>query len=228
MRGRRRWPLAIGAVLAFAGAAMLGVVAYQAFAPDPAAREAAAAAAFELQDEWSAGPVSTEIADNPMTRPLGKGFAILRVPALGSDWAAVIVEGVQDEDLLGKVGHFKRSAEPGRVGNFALAAHRLTRGSLFRDMDRVRKGDRVIVETRTHWFVYVVTGRKIIRPEDIDVIAPVPFKPGETPVKAVITLTTCHPWYSSTSRLAVFGELAEARLKSMGPPEALSQPASVG
>lgn len=223
-------PLIVGAVLIFIGMGVLGSVLYQNFLPDPSAAAAAEEASSELHDAWLAdeaaavGGSGQTLDDDPMTRPLGKGFAVLYIPRLGKDWQSVVVEGVQEDDLLGKVGHFKRSAEPGQVGNFALAAHRLTRGSLFRNLDEVKEGDPIIVETRTHWYVYRASKKKIITPQDVEVVEPVPFKPGKTPKQAVITLTTCHPWYSSTQRLAVFGELVETRLKSMGPPEGFTPP----
>jgi sortase A len=223
---KRRWPLLAGLFLLCAGIGLVGLVIWQNFLPDAAAEQAAAVAAADLHHEWAADTASSDtgtpsLQDNPMNRPIGKGFAILYIPRLGDRWRSVVVEGVQDADLLGKVGHFKASAEPGMIGNFALAAHRLTKGSLFRYLDEVKPGDFVIVETRTHWYVYTITGSDIISPTDIAVTLPVPFKPGKTPTRAIITLTTCHPWYSSTSRLAVSGVLTETRLKSMGPPAAL-------
>jgi len=222
--------LGLGLVLVLSGIGVVGMVIYQNFLPDQEAVANADAATNELRNEWAqptavdgtTDPASFDVTKVGMTRPLGKGFAIMYIPRLGNKWRAVVVEGVAaDTDLLGKIGHFEKTSDPGMVGNFALAAHRLTKGSLFRYLDEVKDGDQIIVETRTHWYVYTVTGTKIIEPTAIEVISPVPFKPGKKPTKAVITLTTCSPWYSSTQRLAVFGDLTEIRLKPMGPPAGL-------
>ena len=45
-------------------------------------------------------------------------------------------------------------------------------------------GDRVVVETAGTVYVYEVTSREIVRPSDVDVIDPVPGKPGGTPTEA--------------------------------------------
>lgn len=210
--------------LLLAGVGVTGTVIYQNFLPDSAAAAEAEKATQELYQEWAADDPSTidsDITQVGMNRPLGKGFAVLYIPRLGERWRAVIVEGVSDDDLVGKIGHFRGSSDPGMVGNFAMAAHRLTDGSLFRYIDEVKEGDSIIVETRTHWYVYTMTSSKVINADDLEVIEPVPFKPGKKATKAIITLTTCYPWYSSSQRLAVFGELTEVRLKLQGPPESL-------
>ena len=107
------------------------------------------------------------------------------------------------------VGHYVGTAGPGQVGNFAVAGHRTTYGRPFHDVDRLRDGDRVVVETAATVYVYEVTSRDIVRPRDVEVIAPVPGEPGEAPVEAVLTMTSCHPKYAATQRFVVHGRLAE-------------------
>ena len=46
-----------------------------------------------------------------------------------------MVEGVRDSDLSRGIGHFPGTG-PGQVGNFALAAHRVTHGEPFREHAR--------------------------------------------------------------------------------------------
>lgn len=212
-------PLIVGMVLILVGIGVLGTTAQQNFLPDQSADEISYTATTELRDKWA----EAEIQEVEPIKKLGEGFALLYIPRLGQDWRAVIVEGTNTDDLMGKIGHFPRSADPGKVGNFALAAHRLTKGSLFRHLDEVKKGDEIIVETADRWLVYEAYSKKIISPTQTDAVEPVPFKRGEKPTQALITLSTCHPWYSSTQRLLVFGVLKETRLKQMGPPEGLPE-----
>ena len=47
---------------------------------------------------------------------------------------------------------------PGEQGNFAFAGHRVGRGSPFLDLDQLRPGDPIVVETADAWFVYRVLG----------------------------------------------------------------------
>ncbi len=89
-------------------------------------------------------------------------------------------------------GHYEDTALPGEVGNFSLAGHRRTHGNSFRYINLLEKGDQVIVETKDTWYVYEVTDYQIVTPDAVEVIAPVPNKPGEKPTDRLLTLTTCH------------------------------------
>ena len=60
-----------------------------------------------------------------------------------------------------------------------------------------------------------------MRPTDVDVVDPVPDRPGAVQTGRLITLTTCNPWWSSTKRMIVVGHLVGQRPKSAGPPAAL-------
>ncbi len=68
------------------------------------------------------------------------------------------------EDLSRGVGHYPQTARPGEVGNFGVAGHRATNGEPFRDLDQVRRGDALVVETETSWFTYVVDRTRIVKP----------------------------------------------------------------
>ena len=48
---------------------------------------------------------------------------------------------------------------------------------------------------------------------EVDVLAPVPGKPGIRPIRAYITLSTCHPEFSAAQRLIVYGVLKETQLR---------------
>ncbi|MFG3494363.1 class E sortase [Streptomyces sp. NPDC047928] len=146
-------------------------------------------------------------------------YAVLRVPAIGL--VVPVAPGVERRGVLdrGFVGHYPRTASAGDVGNFALAGHRNSHGEPFRHLDRLGKGDRLLVETRDRTHVYVVD---LVLPEtsprDVGVIAPVPrslVRPAygyEAPGR-YLTLTTCTPAFRSTHRLVVWGVLAETRVR---------------
>ena len=90
-------------------------------------------------------------------------------------------------------GHYIDTAMPGEQGNFAVAGHRVGRGSPFLDLDQMRPGDPIVVETADAWFVYRVLGdpatgdfgadpsgipgREIVSPYQVSVIAPTPGGP---------------------------------------------------
>ena len=137
-------------------------------------------------------------------------FAIVRIPRFGTDYARPVLEGTDRDVLALGVGHYAGSAEPGAVGNFALAGHRTTYGRPFHDVDRLVEGDRVVVETAGEVFVYEVSERRVVRPSDVEVLSPVPGSPGEAPTEALLTLTSCHPRYRATERFVVHARLVES------------------
>ncbi|MFE9400284.1 class E sortase [Streptomyces sp. NPDC006530] len=146
-----------------------------------------------------------------------QAYAVVRIPRIGV--TAPVAQGISKAGVLDKgyVGHYAQSAQPGEVGNFALAGHRNTHGEPFRHIDELRAGDQVVVETRDTVFTYVVDS---VLPQtaarDGGTIAPVPrsdVKPsyGYSEPGHYITLTTCTPEFTSTYRLVVWGKLRGSR-----------------
>jgi sortase A len=129
----------------------------------------------------------------------GAPFARLTIPKLGQRWA--VVEGVDPAEIADAPGHYPQTALPGRVGNFAVAGHRVK--GLFWDLDRLVPGDEVIVEYGPRTFTYAVTGSRVVAPTAVDVLAPVPGAPRETATAAALTLTTCDPKWDDDRRLVV-------------------------
>jgi len=157
--------------------------------------------------------------------PPGRGFANIYIPRLGEDYAETIVEGTDAADLAEGPGHYIDTALPGQIGNFAIAGHRVGQGEPFLNLDQLRPGDPIVIQTAHNWFVYHmlgdpstgdlsardaqgVPGREIVSPSDGAVIDPVPDEPGRTPTRAMLTLTTCHPKFSSNERMVVHATLA--------------------
>jgi sortase A len=146
-----------------------------------------------------------------------RAYAVLRLPSLGV--TAPIAEGISKRGVLDKgyVGHYAGTAQPGQAGNFALAGHRNTHGEPFRYVNRLRPGDKLVVETRDAVFTYLVD-RTLPQTsaQDSAVIAPVPrsdvrTKYGYEERGYYITLTTCTPEFTSRYRLVVWGKLASMR-----------------
>ena len=213
-----------GELLITAGLVVLLFVAYQLVWTNYEAHKATDSVASDLRDSWDrpnpsgAGPAA---ARGPKKVDFGKGFAFLHIPRLGKNWTIPVVEGVDLPDLAKGVGHYPKTAQPGAIGNFAVAGHRATNGEPFAYLDKVRKGDLVVAETEDSWFTYVVDRTKIVSPTSVWVLDPVPGHPGARPSEPLLTLTTCNPRWASYERLIVFGHLTETRSKAEGPPGAL-------
>jgi sortase A len=211
----------LGELFITAGIVVLLFVAYQAVWTNYEAHRAADRVADDIRDDWTRPPRGTTGSDaTPATT--GVGFAFLHIPRLGKRWSVPVVEGVALPDLARGVGHYPKTAGPGEVGNFAVAGHRATNGEPFAALDKIRKGDVVVAETRESWFTYVVDRTRIVAPDAIWVLDPVPGRPSATPTRPLLTLTTCNPRWASYERLIVFGHLLESRAKTDGPPDALA------
>jgi sortase A len=152
----------------------------------------------------------------------GEGLGVLHIPALGSSWSWVVVEGVADDDLARGPGHFPETALPGSVGNFAVAGHRATHGEPFAHLDALEVGYDVVVETKDGWLTYQVTWVRILSPSAVEVLEPVAGHPGEKATQRTMTLVTCNPRWSSTERLVVGASLVERRAADDGPPAEIS------
>lgn len=211
-----RWGLGLlGDLCLTVGGLLLLFVLWQLWWTDVTAGRAQAATVHALSRDFTAsppGPVGTipaaGAAPATLAEPsVGTAFAVLRVPRFGADWVRPVIEGTGHDVLQRGVGHYVGTAMPGAVGNFAIAGHRTTWGRPFHDIDRLRQGDLVVVETRAAWYVYAVRRHQVVDPVDVGVIAPVPDRPGARPTSAWLTMTACHPKYSAVHRYVAFAQL---------------------
>lgn len=178
-----------------------------------------------LRQQWAHG---VTIADPPF----GTGVAILRIPRFGSHYRFVIVQGTSTADLIKGPGHYPGTAMPGQLGNFAVAGHRTTYLHPFYNLNELRPGDAIVLETRTQWLTYTVEDipgtsaryQEIVSPSDIAVSYAVPDQPDPTRVatERVLTFTSCNPRYSAAQRIVVHALLTSTQPKSAGLPSALT------
>ena len=130
----------------------------------------------------------------------GQAFAIIRIPKidrLKDGWT--IVEGVARSQLKTGAGHYPATPLPGQPGNADIAGHRTTYGAPLHEFDVLEPGDTIEVETALGVSIYEVRENVIVRPTEFWVTQ---NRPG-----AWLTLTTCHPRFSSSQRLVIFAEM---------------------
>ncbi|MFD8888784.1 class E sortase [Streptomyces erythrochromogenes] len=172
------------------------------------ASQSAKATARAIRIEWSRS--TTEQMRTSTASTPGMGF--LHVPALHAEEIA-IVAGTDPERLNeGVAGYYTEPSQAAMPwdaeGNFALAAHRDGHGARFHDLDKVKVGDSIVVETKDAWYVYTVFATLPKTTDtNIGVIQPVPQGSGRHTRGRYITLTTCTPVFTSDYRLVVWGEL---------------------
>jgi sortase A len=215
----------VGELLVTAGMVVLLFCVYQLVWTNYEAHRNQDRVSDAIRDEWKR-PSGVEGPDGTIRlsrSDFGKGFAFLHIPRLGRRYSVPVVQGVSLPDLARGVGHYPSTAVPGAVGNFAVAGHRATNGEPFAHLDAVKVGDPLVVETRAQWFVYVVDRIKIVSPNDVGVIEPVPNHPERQPTRRLITLTTCNPRWGSTERLIIFGHLDDQQPTADGRPTVLAK-----
>jgi sortase A len=124
----------------------------------------------------------------------GDAVARLRAPRIGLD--AVVVRGTRPDDLTRAPGLLDTSALPGERGTALIAGHRTTYGAPFRDVDRLRRGDRITVEMPYGTVRYAVEGTRIVDPGDLRAL--------RTEGHPRLVLSACHPRFSAARRILVY------------------------
>jgi sortase A len=141
-----------------------------------------------------------------MRRELGEGDAVgrIRIPRIKKSF--VVVEGTDPADLRQGPGRYADSSLPGLSGTTALAGHRTTYLAPFREIDKLREGNRVELEMPYGRFVYNVFATRIVKPTALGVLRTVP---GERR----LVLTACHPLYSAKQRIVVMARLVSSQAR---------------
>lgn len=228
----RRLVGAVGEVLITVGLLVLLFVAWQLWWTDVTANREQASTIADLERGFGqAGASDPGVGQSGVAGqsslatlksvPFGEAFAIVRIPRFGSDYARPVLQGTDRDTLIKGVGHYADTVMPGLVGNFAVAGHRTTYGRPFHDIDLLKKGDIIVVETKTSYVVYAVDRHVIVTPDHVEVLAPVPQRPGSKATRAWMTMTACHPEYSARERYVVFAELVKTIPRAKGLPASL-------
>ena len=134
----------------------------------------------------------------PTLAPAG-GIRI-QIPAIGVD--APIVHGDGWEQLRKGVAHRSGTADPGQNGNIVLSGHNDVYGEVFRHLDQLTPGDKIILFTNQRSYSYIVTALELVEPTQVDVMDPTPDK--------TLTLISCYPYLVDTQRIIIKGKLANS------------------
>jgi sortase A len=211
----RRARLWLGCGLVAAGLVIVGYVAWQLVGTNIASERRQAELVEQLQDQWRNSPGTELTRADPVS--LGEASALIRVPRFGDDYVVPVIEGVGEAELASGFGHFMESAGPGRKGNYALAAHRVTHGEPLREMPSLRPGDTVVVETRNRVYTYEIDtdpNELVVGMDEVWVVGAQPVNPRIAGVKPddsrrLLTLVTCAELFHTDDRMVAFGHLID-------------------
>lgn len=192
--------------------ALLGWVGWQYFLTNVIAGAAHRQQVNDLRASWQASGGAA-----PGAKPtVGEAIGVLRVPAFGADYEVPIFSGLERDLLTRGVGHYPTTAQPGQLGNCALAGHRVTHGQPFARLHELNRGQEVIIETRRslHTYVIDVAPRDLtVSPDDSWVLQPTPGQPRVKPTQALLTLTTAQDVLPTSDRTVGFAHLASTQNK---------------
>src|SRR5580700_9663518 len=207
-----------GRVLIGCGVLLLLFTAYQVFGTSIQESHTQAGLRTQLQKETSNARIRGALAEAvaldkmptgpPVTAPRtqdpaeGAPIGDIRIPVIGIN--QIVVEGTNTPDLRKGPGHYTGTPLPGQGGNAAIAGHRTTYGHPFYNLDGVKVGDPIVVTTLQGIFVYDTTKSWVVSPGDTSVI--------DNAFANYLTLTTCNPRFSASTRLIVQAKLAHSQL----------------
>jgi sortase A len=192
-------------MLAAGGVALLLWCALTLVWGEPFTAIQAARAQAELRHELAASPrrdrqgVRREAARFRSRLREGDAFGRLIVPRLGL--RTVVVEGTGADDLARGPGHYRMTTLPGQGGTVAIAGHRTTYLHPFRHLDELRPGDRLRLDMPYGTFRYAVYRRAVVDDRDWSILRRQRFES--------LVLSACHPLYSASHRIVVFGRLLD-------------------
>jgi sortase A len=176
--------------------------AQSALSQELAEQERAASSAQHLAVTRQAGAAEMAVSGRRLERrtPIGEPLGRISIPKIGSKF--VFVSGTGEASLKKGPGHYRDTVLPGEHGSVAIAGHRTTYLAPFRDLDKLRRGDLLIVKMPYGAFSYRTEGSLVVSPSDA------------RPLRRVghdrLVLTTCTPPFSAAKRLVVTGKLVSA------------------
>lgn len=160
-------------------------------------------AAITTQPGGTSGSKTTSTTNPNLYNPNSQTIAIghLVIPKAGVN--AYLVQGTAEQNLKQGPGHYPNTPLPGQAGNAAIAGHRTTYGHPFYNLQALSAGDPIYITMLSGiTYTYKVAYSEVVKPSDISVLAPTS--------DSRLTLTTCNPRYSASTRLVVVSELQGA------------------
>lgn len=210
----RKFVLVISVALVLLGTFLVGNEFYDFYHPQENTSQAQEAE--QVTEDWAQdAQIKTNSSSEQTKFKDGETVGLIKIPRLGDDYTRKVVFGVSGEDLKKGTGLYPSNALPGEEGNMAIAGHRTGPDATFYDLPKIKKGDKIIIETKD----YVYTYKTVKRAEDTKVMDTDTWVLDKPKVSSEsthnLTLTTCAELYpNSPKRLALFAELDSKKEKA--------------
>jgi sortase A len=122
-----------------------------------------------------------------------KSVGRLQIPSLRI--SETIYEGITDAQFNIGVGQMPGSPELGTTGNIVIGGHRTSAKHPFANIDRMKKGDEIIVFRNGKKFRYLVSKTFIVTKHALWILKPTPA--------STLTLFSCHPKGKTSHRYVI-------------------------
>ena len=143
-------------------------------------------------------PLMQSLANIPAPTASPQQAIRMQIPAIGVDES--VVQGDGWEQLKKGIGQHIGSADPGQSGNLVVSAHNDIFGEIFRDLDKLKNGDQIVVYTAARAYTYVVTNSEIVDPTRVDVM--------DATSTPALTLISCYPYRVDNKRIVISATLS--------------------
>jgi sortase A len=149
----------------------------------------------KLEEALASPPARARvIAKKPLK---GDSIGKITIPAI--KLKKYVVQGTDTASLRKGPGHYQSTPLPGQRGTAAIAGHRTTYGAPFRHLDKLKPGDRIVLDMPYGRFVYRVQHLSIVDDQDLSVLRKKSYNR--------LVLSACHPLYSAAQRIIAFARL---------------------
>jgi sortase A len=142
-------------------------------------------------------PLVQAMASMPIPTPGPEQAQRIQIPAINVD--APVVQGDGWEQLKKGVAQHIGTPNPGQKGNLVLSAHNDVFGEIFKNLDKLKTGDRIIIFTNQNQYTYVIVNSQVVLPTQVEVMGPT--------AKATVTLISCYPYRVDNRRIVITAEL---------------------
>jgi sortase A len=144
-------------------------------------------------------PLVQSLASLPLPTPGPEQAIRIQIPAIRVD--APVVQGDGWEQLKKGVAQHTGTTNPGKPGNMVLSAHNDIFGEIFRDLDKLKSGDQVVLFTNQRSYVYVIVDNKIVEPTFVEAMA--------STSQPTVTLISCYPYMVDDHRIIITARLLD-------------------
>src|SRR5207249_10152540 len=144
-----------------------------------------------------------------------QGQAIGRIDVPRLKLNMVLVDGTDHGSLEKGPGRELRSYMPGEGRLVYIAGHRTTFLAPFSHIERLRRGDSVVLRMPYATFVYRITRHRIVAADDLSVL--------RSPRHELVELQACHPRFFASHRYIAYARLLRVEPRGAKPYELTAQ-----